>query len=80
MSASLSNIPLYYRLVEDNVFDFQTDYGMAAITIVLMIPQFIMLRRQKTHGARWFAPERYRNNPDAYEYYRDVEDVYRTNS
>ena len=80
MSASLSYIPLYYRLVEDNLFDFQTDYSMAAITIVLMLPQFIMLWRQKTHGARWFAPERFRKNLYAYDYYRDVDDIYFPNT
>ena len=79
MSASLTYIPLYQRLVKDNFFDFETDFSMAAITIVLMLPQFLIMWRQKTHGARWFAPERYRKNPDAYDYYRDVEDVYHPN-
>ena len=45
---------------------------MAVLMIFVMALQLFVIKRQQTHGPRWFAPRRFRINPEAYDYYRDV--------
>ena len=40
--------------------------------ISFMVLQLFIMKRQQTHGPRWFVPKRFRRNPFAHEYYRAV--------
>jgi len=40
--------------------------------ILFMALQLFIIKRQQTHGPRWFVPKRFRVNPFAHNYYRQV--------
>ena len=37
-----------------------------------MALQLFVIKRQQTHGARWFIPKNLRRDPQAHEYYRST--------
>ena len=41
--------------------------------LLLIVFQIIMLKSQQEFGARWFVPNRFRKDPNAYDYNRKLD-------
>jgi len=62
----------YTKLVKSNFFEFSTDYAGGYLMLLGFIFDMLTLESQKKWGPRWFVPEKWRRNPNAYDYTRKV--------
>ena len=67
-----SFMPLYLKMDSSNFLDLETDNVSAMLIILFMSIQLFIIRRQQTHGPRWFVPKRFRRNRNAHEYIHTV--------
>ena len=65
-------MPLYLKIDKDNFLDQETDLLAATLLLLFMALQLFVIKRQQTHGPRWFIPKRLRMDPRAYDYDRTV--------
>ena len=66
MLALQSLLPLYLKLSPYNFLEVQEDYLTGSAMLLMMIAQVLILRSQQLWGSRWFVPEKWRRNPNAY--------------
>lgn len=70
--ATQSFMPLYLKSDNDNFLDQETDRVSVTLIVLFMALQLFVIKRQQTHGARWFVPKRFRINRFAHDYYKTV--------
>ena len=71
LTAMQSFMPLYLKIDSTNFLDQESDPVSASFIIIVMALQLFIMRRQQTHGARWFIPKRLRlaYEPVPFSYY-----------
>lgn len=72
LCAMQSFMPLYLKIDSGNFLDQEADAYAATCIMLFMALQLFIIKRQQTHGARWFIPKRLRVDPHAHEYYRNT--------
>ena len=70
MLALQSLLPVYLNMIPNNFLEVSNDYLTGTVMLILMISQVFVLRSQNLWGSRWFVPEKWRRNPNAYVYER----------
>ena len=65
-------MPLYLMMDDKNFLDNKTNVTAGFCIIVYVALQLLIMKRQQTHGPRWFVPKAIRRNPFAHNYYRQV--------
>jgi len=53
--------------------ELPNDYPCAILMLLLSVSQIVVLKSQKEFGPRWFVPRKFRRDPNAYEYNRDLD-------
>jgi len=70
MFALQSLLPVYLNVIPNNFLEVPNNYLIGSSMILFMLAQVFVLRTQQLWGSRWFVPEKWRRNSNAYIYDR----------
>jgi len=67
-----SFLPLYLKLNPANFLELKEDFSAALLMVSAIVAQILIMKSQQIWGSRWFVPEKWRKNKNAYDYIRKI--------